>query len=92
MGRPDTDTLRDHWTVVTRDGLPSVHLEHTLAITLQGVVVVTADEDPPAPNGASFPAAENRGSELPTGITLAPAGPSSLADSVSLPSSSGSSL
>ncbi len=31
MGRADTDTLRDHWTVVTRDGLPSVHVEHTLA-------------------------------------------------------------
>ena len=45
MGRADTDTLRDHWTVVTRDGLPSAHVEHTLAITAQGVLVVTADED-----------------------------------------------
>ncbi len=45
MGRPDTDTLRDHWTVVTRDGLPSVHVEHTLAITRDGVYVVTADEE-----------------------------------------------
>jgi methionyl aminopeptidase len=45
MGRADTDTLRDHWTVVTRDGLPSVHVEHTLAITSQGVYVVTADEE-----------------------------------------------
>jgi methionyl aminopeptidase len=45
MGRPETYTLRDHWTVVTRDGLPSVHMEHTLAITRNGVVVVTADED-----------------------------------------------
>src|SRR5438128_739366 len=45
MGRADTDTLRDHWTVVTRDGLPSVHLEHTLAVTDQGVLVVTADEE-----------------------------------------------
>ena len=45
MGRSDTDTLRDHWTVVTRDGLPSVHVEHTLALTAQGVVVVTADEE-----------------------------------------------
>ncbi len=46
MGRPDTITLRDQWTVVTRDGLPSVHMEHTLAITRDGVLVVTADEDP----------------------------------------------
>ncbi|MCE9533245.1 MAG: type I methionyl aminopeptidase [Planctomycetes bacterium] len=45
MGRRDVDTLGDHWTVVTKDGLPSVHVEHTLALTPQGVVVVTADED-----------------------------------------------
>src|SRR6266511_4449231 len=45
MGREDTDTLRDHWTVVTRDGLPSVHVEHTLAILAEGIYVVTADEE-----------------------------------------------
>jgi methionyl aminopeptidase len=45
MGKADTDTLRDHWTVVTRDGLPSVHVEHTLALTKEGVYVVTADEE-----------------------------------------------
>jgi methionyl aminopeptidase len=45
MGRADTDTLRDHWTVVTRDGLPSAHVEHTLALTREGVYVVTADEE-----------------------------------------------
>jgi methionyl aminopeptidase len=45
MGRPEVEVLGDHWTVVTKDGLPSVHVEHTLAITAQGVVVVTADED-----------------------------------------------
>ena len=45
MGKADTDTLRDHWTVVTKDGLPSVHVEHTLAITAEGILVVTADED-----------------------------------------------
>jgi methionyl aminopeptidase len=45
MGGRDTDTLRDHWTVVTRDGLPSVHVEHTLAITRDGTYVVTADEE-----------------------------------------------
>lgn len=43
MGRPEVDTLRDHWTVVTRDRLPSVHVEHTLALTDNGVLVVTAD-------------------------------------------------
>ena len=45
MGKAETDTLRDHWTVVTRDGLPSVHVEHTLALTKEGVYVVTADEE-----------------------------------------------
>lgn len=49
MGRPETEVLRDHWTVVTRDGLPSAHVEHTFAITRDGVLVITADEDPPAP-------------------------------------------
>jgi methionyl aminopeptidase len=48
MGRPDVETLRDHWTVVTRDGLPSVHVEHTFAVTRNGILVVTADEEPPA--------------------------------------------
>ncbi len=41
----DTDVLRDHWTVVTRDGMPSAHVEHTLAITAKGVYVITAEEE-----------------------------------------------
>jgi methionyl aminopeptidase len=45
MGRAETDVLRDHWTVITRDGLPSAHVEHTLALTRDGVYVVTADEE-----------------------------------------------
>jgi methionyl aminopeptidase len=47
MGRDDTNTLRDQWTVVTADGLPSVHMEHTLALTKDGVYIVTADEEAP---------------------------------------------
>jgi methionyl aminopeptidase len=46
MGRPDTTTLSDNWTVVTRDRLPSAHVEHTLAITRDGIVIVTADPGP----------------------------------------------
>lgn len=53
MGRAETITLHDHWTVVTRDGMPSVHMEHTLALTSNGVVVVTADEEPAAAVQAS---------------------------------------
>jgi methionyl aminopeptidase len=52
MGREDTYVLRDHWTVVTRDSLPSVHVEHTFALTKDGVYVVTADGDPLAPDAA----------------------------------------
>lgn len=44
MRRGDVDILGDHWTVVTRDRMPSVHVEHTLALTAQGVVIITADE------------------------------------------------
>ena len=43
MGKAETRCLNDHWTVVTKDGLPSVHVEHTLALTADGVIVVTAD-------------------------------------------------
>jgi methionyl aminopeptidase len=43
MGRAEVETLRDHWTVVTRDGLPSAHVEHTLAITSHGIEIITAD-------------------------------------------------
>jgi methionyl aminopeptidase len=45
MGRADTRVLSDHWTVVTRDNLPSAHVEHTLALTRGGVQILTADDD-----------------------------------------------
>ena len=48
MGRADVDTQRDHWTVVTRDGLPSAHVEHTLALTRGSVEVLTAEAEPVA--------------------------------------------
>jgi methionyl aminopeptidase len=54
MGRADTDVLRDHWTVVTRDGLASAHVEHTLALTREGVYVVTADEETTIPRGSTL--------------------------------------
>ena len=43
MGRKDTRTLGDHWTVSTMDGMPSAHVEHTLALTEHGVEILTAD-------------------------------------------------
>src|SRR2546423_13479315 len=45
MGRADTRVLADHWTVVTKDSMPSAHVEHTLALTREGVKIVTADTD-----------------------------------------------
>jgi methionyl aminopeptidase len=44
MRRAEVDTLGDQWTVVTRDRMPSVHVEHTLALTAGGVLIITADE------------------------------------------------
>ena len=44
MRRGEVDTLGDNWTVVTRDRMPSVHVEHTLALTTDGVMIITADE------------------------------------------------
>jgi methionyl aminopeptidase len=32
---------RDGWTVTTRDGLPAVHFEHTVAVTADGPLVLT---------------------------------------------------
>ena len=45
MGSPDVVTKPDHWTVVTRDGLPSVHVEHTLGIRSDGTVMVITSDD-----------------------------------------------
>jgi methionyl aminopeptidase len=53
MGTPEVMTLRDHWTVVTKDGLPSVHVEHTVAVTTTGVVVITSDEGAFPPEAAA---------------------------------------
>jgi methionyl aminopeptidase len=61
MGRADTRVLGDHWTVVTKDGLPSAHVEHTLAITRHGIQIITADEEPVAVAASSVQAA----SEIP---------------------------
>jgi methionyl aminopeptidase len=41
MGSHETRTLSDGWTVVTRDGQPSAHFEHTLAVTATGPEILT---------------------------------------------------
>lgn len=40
-GRPDWQTLDDHWTVVTCDGSRSAQFEHTVAITDNGPEILT---------------------------------------------------
>ena len=42
LGRPATRELADGWTVVTRDGSRAAHVEHSIAITDDGVSVLTA--------------------------------------------------
>jgi methionyl aminopeptidase len=49
-GRPAVKILSDGWTAVTRDGSLSAHFEHTVAVTSDGPLVLTA------PNGAEPPA------------------------------------
>jgi methionyl aminopeptidase len=41
VGSKEVETLQDHWTIVTKDKLPSAHFEHTVAITDNGPVVLT---------------------------------------------------
>ncbi len=45
QGKPGTKTLRDGWTVVTNDGLLSAQFEHTVAVTADGVRVLTLRPD-----------------------------------------------
>ena len=43
MGKADVEIMEDGWTVLTRDRLPSVHFEHTVAITADGPRVLTRE-------------------------------------------------
>ena len=42
LGRPSTRELADGWTVVTRDGARAAHAEHSIAISEDGICVLTA--------------------------------------------------
>jgi methionyl aminopeptidase len=41
IGGPETRVMDDGWTVVTADGSPSAHFEHTVAITPEGCEILT---------------------------------------------------
>jgi len=45
MGTGETLTLDDKWTVVTRDGKPSAHAEHTIAVTPDGPEILTLTKE-----------------------------------------------
>lgn len=49
MGTKEVRCRSDHWTIVTRDGRPSAHFEHTIAITDNGPAVLTT-----GPNGEGW--------------------------------------
>ncbi|MBN2325203.1 MAG: type I methionyl aminopeptidase [Spirochaetes bacterium] len=41
MGTYEVEILEDNWTVVTRDGSPSAHFEHTILVTEDGPEILT---------------------------------------------------
>jgi methionyl aminopeptidase len=45
MGTKEVKMLSDHWTQVTEDGKFSAHFEHTVAVTADGPLVLTAGPD-----------------------------------------------
>ena len=45
LGTEATKTLSDKWTVVTLDGKPSAHAEHTLAVTPDGPEILTLTKE-----------------------------------------------
>ena len=47
LGSPRVETGSDGWIVSTRDHLPAAHYENTIAITLDGPVILTADDHGP---------------------------------------------
>jgi methionyl aminopeptidase len=59
LGTPKTEVLSDDWTVITTDGTWSSHWEHSVALTEEGPLVLTA------PDGGKAKLAE-------FGITAAP--------------------
>jgi methionyl aminopeptidase len=54
MGTKEVKELKDHWAQVTKDGKPSAHFEHTIAITKEGPKLLTA-----APSEEELPLLED---------------------------------
>lgn len=45
LGSPDIGILEDDWTIVTQDGLPAAHYEHTVLVTKDGYEILTPRSD-----------------------------------------------
>ena len=45
MGRPQTKTLHDGWTVISKDGSLTAHFEHTIAVGTDGYEILTTLTD-----------------------------------------------
>jgi methionyl aminopeptidase len=45
LGTHETKTLEDKWTVITVDGKPSAHVEHTVAVTAEGPEILTLSKE-----------------------------------------------
>ena len=41
MGTYEVYTKKDQWTICTKDGKPSAHFEHSIAVTEKGVRILT---------------------------------------------------
>jgi len=61
LGSPQAAVLGDDWTVVTVDGSWAAHFEHTVAVTEDGPVVLTAEDG----GAASFAALRSGRSAIP---------------------------
>ncbi|HEY0048316.1 MAG TPA: type I methionyl aminopeptidase [Pyrinomonadaceae bacterium] len=45
LGSAETKVLGDKWTVITADGKPSAHFEHTIAVTEEGPEILTLSKE-----------------------------------------------
>lgn len=45
LGTREIYLLEDDWTIITRDGLPSAHFEHTVVVTKDGYQILTGDDN-----------------------------------------------
>ena len=43
LGKKDIAIMDDDWTIVTQDGLPSAHFEHTIVVTKDGYEILTKE-------------------------------------------------